>query len=446
MKVSSGPSIGTISRFLRRHEIGACAVAVFLVGIFVRLLLLSQVTLNEKPEPVQIALSLIEKGTYADAFGRNVGPTAHCLPLHPFILAGLFRIFGSGTNGSIAISIFSSISAALAYALLPALGRTCGLGVGPGFLAGIIGALIPVNFWAQTNGTFEASYTAFGLAGLCCLVNRCWSRGLFDVRNGIRIGILGGLTCLLNASIVLVLISWLVVGVRQFRDRSGQFIRFSAIVTLLILATLAPWATRNYLVFGRWIWTRSNLGLELGLSNSDYATASVDTINPEWRVNHPFSSEIERAKLQRLGEIKYNEERRVEALQWIRSHPSRFAWLTIERVFLFWFPVMLRRWQTALEVVLTILAMAGLISLAKRRQACAWPVVLVLVAFPLVYYIVEAAPRYRYPVEPFLLLLGGYFLWPRTARLLGWLRSKCSQGLERVSAFLGHATSLANLR
>jgi hypothetical protein len=128
-------------------------IVVFVVGLLVRVALVvpnRQTTLLERPEPVQIALSLMTTGRYADAYGAGSGPTAHAAPLHPVLLSVLLRVFGTGAAGALAISVLASAAAALAFALLPALAVAGGIGLTSGVLAGVAGALLPVNFWAQT--------------------------------------------------------------------------------------------------------------------------------------------------------------------------------------------------------------------------------------------------------------------------------------------------------
>jgi hypothetical protein len=143
----------------RRGPVATWCVVVFVVGLLVRLALAlalpnHRITQLEKPEPVQIALSLLATGRYADAYGSGTGPTAHCAPLHPILLWILFEMFGTGARGALAMTVFGSAAAAAGFALLPAVAVAGGLGLSSGVLAGMAGALLPVNFWAQTSGSF----------------------------------------------------------------------------------------------------------------------------------------------------------------------------------------------------------------------------------------------------------------------------------------------------
>jgi len=62
-----------------------------------------------------------------------------------------------------------------------------------------------------------------------------------------------------------------------------------------------------------------------------------------------------------MGELAYQQAKKKEALLWIRNHPARFTQLAILRMFMFWFPSMLRWWQSIAEAFITVLAIAGLL-------------------------------------------------------------------------------------
>jgi len=368
-------------------------------------------------------MSLLHNGTYADAYGTNVGPTAHSMPLHPLILVGIIRVFGSGPAGSIALSLLASASVALGYALLPALAVVYGFRMLSGFVAGMAGALIPVNFWAQTSGTFDPPFTFLSLVVICYFMGRCWALESFTFGNGARLGILSGVACLLNAAVLQVLVGWLVVGGWRFRKKAASFLGFFAIIGLFVIAALTPWAARNYITFGRAIWTRSNFGLELHVSNNDLATADQErnVRSPAWRPLHPYNGAVERETVRRIGELRYNDAKRKQAVQWITSHPSAFCRLTAQRIVFFWFPPMLRKWQTFLEAALTVMGFLGMVSLVSRRHACAAFLLTLLSTYPVIYYLIHVSPRFRFPIEWVLLLLGSQYV---VARLATARRSK----------------------
>jgi hypothetical protein len=160
---------------------------------------------------------------------------------------------------------------------------------------------------------------------------------------------------------------------------------FLAVAAVLVLSILAPWAIRNYRVLGSLIWTRSNFGLELQVSNNDTMTADLErnVRLPGFALLHPFPGSEERAKVRMAGEVEYQ-----------RSKQR-----------LFWLPDMRWPWQSVFEAALTLLGLCGLAFLFWKRHAFAWVATAVLVAYPAVYYVIQVSPRYRFPLEPILLLL-----------------------------------------
>jgi hypothetical protein len=381
----------------------------FLLGLIIRLVLVVPNRQQELSihEPVNIAVSLANNGTYADAYGRGAGLTAHSAPLHPLLLGLLFRVFGIGTTGELAMVILGSVEASLAFALLPALAVAAGLGLPCGVVAGAAGALLPVNFWPQTSGTFEAPLSAIAIVSLCWLLCRTWSTATFTTREGVAFGTAAGAACLVSPVLIPVLGAWFVVSAVRFRRRLSHVIRFASVSTLCCLVILAPWAIRNYRALGALIWTRSDFGLELQVSNNDFATPSLDrnVAMPEFKLMHPFMGEGELKKLQAAGEVNYERAKLREALAWIASHQARFLALTAQRIRLFWLPEMLRRWQTVGEMLLTVGAVIGLALLFRERHQSAWIFATAIVVYPLAYYVVQSSPRYRFPLECLFFLL-----------------------------------------
>lgn len=388
---------------------------IFILALSVRLTLVfmgGMQGIGKGAESVNIAISLLSNGTYADAYGVNIGPTAHCLPLHPLIVAGLLKLFGQDFGGGLALRVMASSAAALGYALMPVVATVWRMGLLPGVASGLLGALLPLNFWGQTCGVFDAPLTFLALTILCCMLGRYWSARSFTVRGGLGVGVVAGLACLLNSAILPVLCVWGGTGIWRFSEQRRAFLRFIAAMASVVVLLQAPWGIRNLFVLGGMVWTRSNFGLELHLSNNDHATASAEeNVRTRWfAVEHPTLSEVERQKVRALGELRYHAEKRAQALQWIRSNPRRFMRLSLERMGYFWFPPMLRWWQTAFEAMITLGGLGGLIVLARRRNDAFWAIGAIFTSYSAIYMIIQVSPRYRFPVEPFLLLLSCYLI------------------------------------
>jgi hypothetical protein len=214
----------------------------------------------------------------------------------------------------------------------------------------------------------------------------------------------------LNPVVIPVVAAWFAVCAfrRRLQIRRVALFFGAAAVTAGIIT--APWAIRNYFALGSPIWTRSNFGLELHISNNGLTTADLERNlrGPYFRVLHPFLSESERAKVRAIGEVAYQKLKKEQALRWIATHRQQFLALTAERTWLFWFPEMGRRWQWVFEACLTLSALGGLALLFRRKHPFAWFAAAALAAYPVVYYVIQASARYRFPIEPILFLLAAY--------------------------------------
>lgn len=393
----------------------AWCMALFLIGFTLRVGL---VLLTHRPhsfpasETVNIALSLAHTGRYADAYGPGLGPTAHCVPFFPLWLSVLIRIFGTGTTAALAMEIASSFASALAFALLPLLADACGLPLLCGVAAGLAGALLPFDFIFEVLGVFDAPYTGAVLVALSILVCRIWMRNGFSKRAGAGLGIAAGLASLLNPVMLPLLGGWLIVLLVEQRRQLRRMLIFCAVCAVCVMATLTPWAVRNYEVLGSLIWTRSNFWLEMRVSNNDLLTADQERniFLPGYAIYHPSDSPVERAKVKQMGEVAYMSSLRPKTLNWIATHKRRFLQLTAERFRIFWVPTMKRPFQTIGEAALSILGLIGLALLFQARLPAAWLFGVIVVLYPPVYYLVQDTPRYRLPLEPFLYLLAAYCL------------------------------------
>ena len=393
------------------------SIAVWLVALMTRLVVLWVTRSYLYPDPseiVAIATSLANNGQFANAYGLYTGPTAHASPLYPLLLSVVFRVFGTGRDGQIAQEVLSCVLASTVWALMPVVSKACRVDRTVGILAGFGGALLPINRLPETKGDFETA-----LAGLICVLVfvvyiRCWLDHSFSEKSAVYLGVLSGLAILVSASLAAMVCGLLViVPFLSGAGRGRQRLLFPVMATLTIFIVLSPWAIRNYFALGSPIWTRSNFGIELNVANNDQA-------KPNWGDNgiamsryHPRASSIERTELVAQGEINYNHKMRNQALNWMAAHPKEFLWLVLRRIFYFWFPEMKRPLQTFAMAGLTVGAIFGLFVLRSRDRWLAACFVVVLVSYPIVYYVVQASPRYVYPIQWMLFFLTSYGLWSR---------------------------------
>ena len=215
----------------------------------------------------------------------------------------------------------------------------------------------------------------------------------------------------INPSILSLFPFFLVWLVWNERKEWTVCFKHAGAVLLLFTIGMVPWTVRNYRVFGKIIVLRSNFGLELWLGNNPNV---IDMLN---QMLHPNDNSMEAAKYVRMGEIAYMEEKQHEALEFMRTHPSDTMNYTFHRFVDIWLaqtdsPVdiwsnasLLVRLYLAFNSLLPLLCMLGVLYAYRAGLQEVAPYGLVLLIFPIVFYLTHSSPRYRFPIDPIILVL-----------------------------------------
>ena len=367
---------------------------------------------NTVTEMEAIALNLAEFGDY----NLNGVPTAHCTPLFPLYLAGIFSIFGTGLLAQFVKITLTCAVSALRCGLVPLFAIDAGLDPRIGALAGGIGVLYIGALETDISGGLDGPYVALALLILVWAILRMWRDGSWQTRTPWWFFAFCGFCALLNPNLLPVIGGFLLAGaVACPAAVRRRYLRQTALLALGILAFLLPWAIRNYWSLGAPVLTRSNFGIEFWVSNGPGRTFDLPH---NYGTYHPSSSPIEADALGDLGEVEYNRLKLAEAIDWVRAHPGEFLRLTARRFAAWWFPP-----RPAILVapllVLTLLASTGLWLMFRLQPLVAWLFLLTWITFPDVYYIVQWSTRYRYPMDWQILLCASVALfaaWQWAAR------------------------------
>jgi len=142
-----------------------------------------------------------------------------------------------------------------------------------------------------------------------------------------------------------------------------------------------------------------------------------------------------------MGEIAFMAAKEHEAFVFMRTHPAdtlnfmfrRFmeTWLAVtESPADIWgrAPLYLKA-VFAINVLLSLLAWLGAMFVNRNRHPEAAPFVMVLLIFPLVFYLTHSTLRYRFPMEPILIVLSAYSV----AYLVSLLRGRTAHVQESVT-------------
>jgi Dolichyl-phosphate-mannose-protein mannosyltransferase len=374
-------------------------------------------------EPGGIARSLAVGEGFSSPFREPSGPTAWMMPLHPLLLALIFKIFGVySSSAALAMLTLNSVVSAVTCIPIYFIAKTC-FGRTVGYIAALGLAVHPVSIYQAGHVWETAIFTFLAMCLIAWLLNL---RERFDFKSAGLYGFFTGFVTLVNPVILAFypfVVAWLFV---QADGSAQRRIKLIGTLSLAIIVTLLPWVVRNYLVFGRFI-LRSNFGLELKLGNSSEAwTANTALRMTPWNLGHPSTNPSEFDRYAALGEVKYMERSFDEAMTFIRANPEKFLWLTLQRIGQFWFNDFTEKdekkktmglpfslaWLAQITYVLPLPFMLWGILLGLKRKLSIAPILFFILSIPSVYYITHAGlTRYRYPVEPIIVIFACFALY-----------------------------------
>jgi len=344
---------------------------------------------------------------FADPFDAATGPTAWEPPLYPYVIAGVFKLTGVYTSASALILLsLNSVFSALTCIPIFLIARRCFSEKVAVWTAWAWALLPPVMYWS-TRWVWETSLAALLLAVIFWLSLKL--EQLDGARIWIAFGLLWGVAALTNTSLLSFLpASGLWPWYRHWKKGRAS-IGGVLLAAVFFAATIAPWLVRNYQTFGKFIYIRSNFGAELRLGNGPGADGT-------WMVYlHPTQNVLAMRRYQELGEIAYVEERKQEAMQFIREDYGRFAWISFKRFIYYWAGRPRASGASGLAdnslfLASSVLAIWGLGRALRKRQPGAWLFLWLVLLYPAAYYFVFPHARYRHPIEPELGILIAYVI------------------------------------
>ncbi|MBV8476414.1 MAG: glycosyltransferase family 39 protein [Acidobacteria bacterium] len=362
-------------------------------------------------ETGRIARSLATGQGFGNPLFENTGPTAFLTPVYPAIVALIFKLFGVYTKAS-AIVILSLQAAISSF------------------------TAIPVFFFARKSfGAQVANWSAWAWAffpyAVYFSVERIWSTWLstlllsilfwmaisIDARTRIwtwlGFGVLFGITALTDPvvlSVLPLLVGWMCY---RLARRSAPWLTQAGLAMLALVLCVSPWFVRNYRVFHRFVPFRDTLGMELLIGNNG------DTFH--WRPAEigPWHNHHDWEQFKALGELSYMGRDQRWALAFIRSHPGFFLGTTLRRVVYLWtgFWSFNREYlaqepfdlpNIIFSTSLTSLSLLGLWRAFRIDKLNAAPYAIVMLCFPLIYYVTHVEVYYRRQIDPMILVLAVY--------------------------------------
>lgn len=339
----------------------------------------------------------------------ETGPTVWFTPIYPYMVAAIFKIWGIYSALShIIITTLNCAFVSLTIIPIHSIARkTFGNGVAAG--AAWTWIFLPTALFFPIYWVWDTSLAALFLALIF------WATlSIGEVRSlpaWAGYGALWAIGVLINPSILSLLpflLGWLAW---ETRKQSGPWMKQSAIVLLVFTAGMVPWTIRNYRVFNKLIVLRSNFGLELWLGNNP----GVPVTWSPWL--HPNDNPAEAEKYKSMGEIAFMAEKQHEAFEFMRTHPRETLYFMFRRFVDNWLaitdspadswsssPLYLKAFMS-MNFLLSLLTLFGALFAYRARLPEALPYALVLLIFPIVFYLTHTSLRYRFPMDPIMMVL-----------------------------------------
>ena len=341
----------------------------------------------------------------------NTGLSALLPPVYPYILAGIFKVFGVYTVTSIVAALaLNSVLSALTCIPIFLVARKS-FGDRAGNWAGWGWAFFPYGVYYGADWAWSTCLVALLLCWLFLFAIELEESN--NLVHWLAFGLLGGVTALTEPvilSVVPLLGLWTCF--QRWRKRRSSLAP-GAVAAVAAVAVIAPWIVRDYVLFHKFIPIRSGYGLELYIGNNGYSTSWVN------RGLHPNHNAAEQAEYERDGEIAYMEHKRQQATAYIHAHSRWYACMTLRRAIYTWTGY----WSLSREYlkeepldppnifVQTTTSLLALIGL-WRAFRIDWPLAvrfaIVLVCFPAAYYFSHPETYYLRPVDPIFVVLAAY--------------------------------------
>jgi len=355
----------------------------------------------------RIARSIVSGHGFGSPFA-DTGLSALLPPVYPYLLAGIFKVFGIETRAAVLAtlslnSVFSALTCMPVFLLArQAFGPRVARWAGWGWVFSPYGVYYGADWaWSTCLVTFELAWLFFFAWRL---------ENSSRTRDWLLFGLAGGVSAL-TEPVVLAVVPLLGLWTLYRRYRQNRPWKAPmAAAALAALAVLSPWFVRNYQLFHRFIPVRSGFGLELYIGNNGYSTRWVNSSL------HPNHSDAELSEYERVGEMAYMDHKLQQGKDFIRRHPGWFVWMTFRRIVYMWTGYWsferaylkdepLDPPNILVDTTMSILGLLGLRRVFRIEPSLGMRFAIVLLFFPLTYYVTHPETYYFRPVDPLIVVL-----------------------------------------
>ncbi len=324
-------------------------------------------------------------------------PTAWMAPIQPGIIALAFWTFGAYTaQAAIAVELFQVLLSVLICYVLFRLGKLL-FNPWAGLLAALVFALYPASIhFALQKFEYTVPLT---LTGLLLIWRAIEFSERPNIAGSVALGALSGVALLVNPVILAFYPFALPLLVVRSHWEWRTRLKYAAVIVGCCAVVISPWLLRNYVVFDRFVFIKSNFGWELLRANYSAGANANSATN--------------RLAAQSANEGQMGALSNQNALYRVLTTPSPLLSRIHGRVSKFWTTLgdgtrgaaQLMAGMAYYSVLCG--ALAGI--WIARRQKPVHLAILYLLTIPIPFYLTWASfARFRFPLEPILILFASY--------------------------------------
>ena len=385
------------SKFIKLHK---TSLMIFVIAFFIRLVFaLIKNSLIGGDELFYEAAALNIMSGYGYSIGGHL--TARIPPGYSIFLSFIYSIFG---HHFIAIRIVQAIIDALMCVVIYIIAKRL-FNEKVGILAGILCASHYFFLKAAQLIRPDTLQMFFIVISVLCWIR--W-RDKFLKRDAVLLGLTSSIAVMLKANIVILPFVFILIEffniVKNKQAKISIFLKSAMIIIVVFSLPIIPWAVRNYKVYHAFVPLATDSGTALYSSYNPPEGKKFGIIPDDvvMRDAKKIKSEAERSKYLTSKTKEY-----------VLSHKKKVMRLLLYKTLFFW---SIFDWETLGDgkgvynfssAFILPLSILGLIILRKRIKH------FVTIVIPIVYMfllalIFQGLPRFRMPIEPFLIIFASF--------------------------------------
>jgi len=373
---------------------------IFIVALVLRLTILNVMpAVEKKPRSDaarydQLAMGIIE----GKGFQKDGEPIAWRGPIYPYFLAGMYKVFGHNYE---AVYKMQAVFGALLCVVMFFIGLLV-FNATVGFIAGLFtGIYGPFIYYLDYGGPgflmSEGMFTFFIAILVYFLVQYVRTNAnKYKVLSGVMLAI-AALTRPAMIAFIPFLGLWLLyVHWKSWRN----LVRDGVIIFGFFFLTISPWTIRNYMVFHEFILISNEAGDIFLYGNHPKASGGIYWV----------ASDLEKQpeKVSGLTETQIKRDKYREGLNYLMADPGRIPYLILKKLMVNW---NFFGSDGVYNLFYGLALFFGVLGMAYCLfQLNAFHLLFFALFFwvSLIAAVFFGEPRYRYPVEPYLIIFGAY--------------------------------------